>query len=242
MQSHKKSKFGIHPIFIAMRLILLAIAPVIIIAVYIYIRDKYEREPLGMLLKALLAGALATIPIVIVNGWLAGYATDLTGFQQAGYMAFVVAATVEESFKFIALYLLVWRSKEFNEFYDGIVYGVFVSLGFALVENIMYVTSYGEMTGYTRAITAVPAHAIFGITMGYYFSFAKFGLKRNSLNMAKALIWPILLHGVYNFILMAGHPVFLLLFIPFLFYMWKAGFTKIRELSDHSDPGRGFRI
>lgn len=218
-----------------MRLILLAVAPVVIIAVYVYIRDKYEREPLGLLLKALLAGALATIPIVIVNGWLEGFAGLFTGYQRAGYIAFVVAALVEESFKFTALFLLVWRNKEFNELYDGIVYAVFVSLGFALVENIMYVTSYGEMTGYTRAITAVPAHAIFGVTMGYYFAFAKFGIKNNTLNMVKALLWPILLHGVYNFILMAGHPVFLLLFIPFVFYMWRAGFRKMKELSDHSD-------
>jgi len=218
-----------------MRLILLAVAPVVIIAVYVYIRDKYEREPLGLLLKALLAGALATIPIVIVNGWLVGFADLFSGYQRTGYTAFVVAALVEESFKFTALFLLVWRNKEFNEMYDGIVYAVFVSLGFALVENIMYVTSYGEATGYTRAITAVPAHAIFGVTMGYYFAFAKFGIKNNALNMVKALLWPILLHGVYNFILMAGHPVFLLLFIPFIFYMWRAGFRKMKELSDHSD-------
>lgn len=218
-----------------MRLILLAVAPVVIIAVYVYIRDKYEREPLGLLLKALLAGALATIPIVIVNGWLVGFADLFAGYQRTGYIAFVVAGLVEESFKFTALFLLVWRNKEFNELYDGIVYAVFVSLGFALVENIMYVTSYGEATGYTRAITAVPAHAIFGVTMGYYFAFAKFGIKNNTLNMVKALLWPILLHGVYNFILMAGHPVFLLLFIPFIFYMWRAGFRKMKELSDHSD-------
>ena len=217
-----------------MNLLLLATAPVVIMAVYVYIRDKYDREPISLLLKALLAGALSTIPIAIVNGWLDGFTEYFTGLQRVGYVAFVVAAFVEELFKFIALYLLIWRNKEFNEKFDGIVYAVFISLGFALVENIMYVSNYGEMTGYTRALTAVPAHALFGVTMGYYFAFAKFGSHRKVLNLMKALIWPILLHGVYDFILMADHPVFLLLFIPFIFYIWRAGFFKMKELSDNS--------
>lgn len=216
-----------------MRLLVLAIAPVVIIALYVYIRDRYEREPLALLLKAMLAGALSTIPVLFVNTWLEGYAVYFTGLQRAGYIAFVVAALVEELFKFLVLYLLIWRNREFNEKFDGIVYAVFVSLGFALVENIMYVISYGETTGYIRALTAVPAHALFGVTMGYYFAFARFGSRRN-LNLAKALIWPILLHGVYDFILMSQHPVYLLLFIPFIFYIWRSGFLKMKQLSDHS--------
>lgn len=218
-----------------MNLLVLAAAPVFIIAVYVYIRDKYEREPLGLLLKALLAGALTTIPVIFVNSWLGGYSEYFSGLTQAGYVAFVVAAFVEELFKFIALYLLIWSNKEFNEKFDGIVYAVFVSLGFALLENIMYVTSYGETTGYMRALTAVPAHALFGVTMGYYFAFAKFGdAKNKTKNLIKALAWPIFLHGVYDFILMSEHPVFLLLFIPFIFFIWRAGFKKMKELSDKS--------
>lgn len=217
-----------------MNLLTLAIAPVLIIAIYIYIRDKYEREPLSLLLKALLAGGLSTIPIIFVNGWLEGYADYFSGLQRVGYIAFVVAAFVEEFFKFTVLYLLIWRNREFNEKFDGIVYAVFISLGFALVENIMYVVSYGEVTGYMRALTAVPAHALFGVTMGYYFAFAKFGSKRRELNFVKALFWPILLHGVYDFILMSQNRFYLLLFIPFIFYMWWAGFAKLNQLSNRS--------
>ena len=158
-----------------MNLLILAAAPVLIIAIFIYIRDRYEKEPIGLLLKTLLAGSLTTIPVVFVNGWLAGYSEYFTGLSQAGYTAFVMAACVEEFFKFLALYLLIWRNREFNEKFDGIVYAVYISLGFALVENIMYVTNYGEEAGYMRALTAVPAHALFGVTMGYYFAFAKFG-------------------------------------------------------------------
>lgn len=217
-----------------MNLLILAIAPVIIILVYVYIRDKYEKEPLGLLLKALLAGALTPIPILLVNSWLEGYKVSFEGLQQVGYIAFVVAGFVEELFKFAALYLLIWSHREFNEKFDGIVYAVFISLGFALIENIMYVYKYGEMTGYMRAFTAVPAHALFGVTMGYFFSLAKFNIGNRKLNLLKALFIPVLLHGIYDFILMSEHEMFLLIFIPFLFYIWRAGFKKMKILSDSS--------
>ncbi len=117
-----------------MNLLILATAPVIIILIYVYIRDKYEKEPLGLLLKALLAGALTTIPIILVNSWLEGYKVYFEGLQQVAYIAFVVAGFVEELFKFAALYLLIWGHREFNEKFDGIVYAVFISLGFALMK------------------------------------------------------------------------------------------------------------
>ena len=218
-----------------MSLLILATAPVIIILVYVYIRDKYEKEPLGLLLKALLGGGLTIIPIVLVSGWLEGYKVYFTGFQQVGYVAFILAALVEEFFKFAVLFFLIWRNKEFNEKFDGIVYAVFISLVFAWVANISYVFNYGESAGYLRALTAVPAHALFGVTMGYYFSFAKFGHnKRKNINMFLALFMPVLLHGIYDFILMSGHYMYLLLFIPFVIYLWWSGFNKMKVLSDNS--------
>jgi RsiW-degrading membrane proteinase PrsW (M82 family) len=215
-----------------LNLILLAAAPVVIILSYVYIRDKYEKEPIGLLLKTLLAGALTTIPIMLVGSWLAKFSVYFSGLQLAAYDAFLVAAFNEEFFKFAALVYLIWRHKEFNEKFDGIVYAVFVSLGFALVENIMYVFQYGQEVAYTRAITAVPVHAILGVTMGYYFSLAKFFEKRKSINLITALLMPILLHGIYDFILMSQHEMYLLIFIPFLFYLWRSGFKKMKELSD----------
>jgi len=217
-----------------MNLILLASAPVVVILVYVYIRDKYEREPLGLLLKTLLAGGLVVIPVMIVNSGIEGYKMYFTGYGQVAYVAFIVAGFVEEFFKFTALYLLIWKNREFNERFDGIVYAVFISLGFALVENIMYVFSYGASVGYTRAFTAVPAHALFGVTMGYFFAMAKFRKTDNSLNFTKALLYPVLLHGIYDFILMSQHPYLLFLFIPFILYLWLAGFKKMKILSDKS--------
>ncbi|MCF8369368.1 MAG: PrsW family intramembrane metalloprotease [Bacteroidales bacterium] len=217
-----------------MNLIALASAPVIIILVYVYIRDKYEREPLGLLFKALLAGALTVIPVLLVNSQIEPFKDNFTGLFQTAYVAFIVAAVVEEAFKFLALYLIIWRNKEFNEKFDGIVYAVFISLGFALVENIFYVNKFGETTGYMRALTAVPAHALFGVAMGYYFALAKFSKGRNGYYLLMALAMPVLLHGVYDFLLMAHMNIFLLIFVPFIFYLWKAGYKKMKILSDNS--------
>ena len=217
-----------------MNIILIAIAPVIVILVYIYVRDKYEKEPMSMLLKAFFTGALAVIPIIFVENILQANAANYTGYTRIAYNAFVVAAFTEEIFKFFALYLVIWKNKAFNEKFDGIVYAVFVSMGFATVENIMYVSGYGTATGFTRALTAVPGHALFGVAMGYYFGLARLSPKNKSKNFLYALLIPIGLHGLYDFILMTQHQYLLLAFIPFLIYLWKAGFKKMKEHSDHS--------
>jgi RsiW-degrading membrane proteinase PrsW (M82 family) len=217
-----------------LNLYLLASAPVIIILIYVYVRDKYEKEPLGLLLKALLAGALTTIPVGLADELLAVYSVNFTGLTGVGFVAFIMAGLNEELFKFLALILVIWNNRNFNEKFDGIVYGVYVSLGFALVENLMYVFRYGHETGIVRALTAIPAHAIFGVTMGYFLAFAKLGSRRRSLNFAKALIIPVLLHGIYDFILMSQHPMYLVIFLPFLYYLWSAGFKKMNQLSDIS--------
>lgn len=217
-----------------MTLLTIALAPVLIILVYIYFRDKYEKEPIGLLLKGLIAGAVITVPIILVEKMLALPIQDISGLSSAAYHSFVIAALTEEGFKLLAVLLLFWRHREFDEHFDGIVYAVFVSLGFAAVENVLYVYASGMETGIMRALTAVPAHAIFGITMGYYLGMAKFlaGERRNLL--FKAFFYPWILHGIYNFLLLSSHPLLLLLFIPYLIYIWRSGAKKMKQLSSLS--------
>jgi RsiW-degrading membrane proteinase PrsW (M82 family) len=217
-----------------MDLLLISFAPVIIILFYVYFRDKYEKEPVKLLVKALVAGMLTVIPILFVETFLTGFYTMEDGLFGAFWHAFVVAGFTEELFKFIALYIIIWRNPNFNEKFDGIVYAVFVSLGFALVENIMYVTGYGFEVGLNRAWTAVPAHAIFGITMGYYFGIAHMYKELKNSYLWKAFLVPFLLHGIYDFILMAGIPQLLVLFIPFLIYLYIIGFKRMKTISDSS--------
>jgi RsiW-degrading membrane proteinase PrsW (M82 family) len=217
-----------------MELLLIALAPVFIILIYVYVRDKYEKEPIGLLIKALVLGGLTVIPIIFAERALQAKGAHLSGYSSVAYTAFVVAAFTEEIFKFIALYLLIWKNKEFNEKFDGIVYAVFISLGFAAVENVMYVFQYGHATGVTRALTAVPGHALFGVAMGYYFGMAKLSQNNKTMNFLLALIVPIGLHGLYDFILMTEHKYLIVAFIPFLYYLWKSGFKRMKELSDKS--------
>ena len=217
-----------------MNLIIIALAPVIIIAAYIYYRDKYDKEPLGLLIKALVAGGLIVIPIIAVERFLSGFLFYLSGLTHAAYNAFVVAALTEELFKFAALMILFWKSKEFNEKFDGIVYATFISLGFAGVENILYVVDSGYETGLMRAFTAVPAHTIFGITMGFYAGLAKFYIKSRKELLWKSILTAIVLHGIYDFILMAGIPWLLLVFIVFVVYLYYLGLKRMKNLSGQS--------
>jgi RsiW-degrading membrane proteinase PrsW (M82 family) len=153
---------------------------------------------------------------------------------KAFYTAFIVAGLTEEAFKYLAFFLLIWRNKNFNEKFDGIVYAVFISLGFATVENIGYVIQFGEQTGYIRALASVPAHALFGVTMGYYFGLAKFYTVQRKLFLVRAILYPIILHGIFDFILMLGNYRLFLAFIPYVIFLYIDGFRRMSNLSRRS--------
>jgi protease PrsW len=217
-----------------MDILLVSLAPVAIIAFYVWFRDKYEREPLRMVLLAMLAGALVVFPVIVVENLISFIGQPLYGLGEAAWNAFAVAGFTEELFKYIVLYLLIWKSPEFNDKYDGIVYATFISLGFAGVENVLYVTESGFTTGLLRAFTAVPAHAIFGITMGFYFGLARFYPKRQKELRAKALWVPVLLHGIYDFILMTDIEWLWGVFVGFVIYLYVIGLKRIKTLEVQS--------
>ncbi|MPQ47273.1 PrsW family intramembrane metalloprotease [Marinifilum sp. N1E240] len=219
-----------------MNLLLISVAPIFIILFYIYYRDKYEKEPIPLLVKGLVAGMIITIPVIFaeqaVSSLLPEFFNGKIGYAFGN--AFLVAALCEEAFKLLAVYILIWRNPNFNEQFDGIVYAVFVSLGFALVENIMYVFSNGMSTGIARAFTAVPAHAMFGIMMGYYLGLAKFSTKGRTLLFPLAFFIPFLIHGIYDFILMVQINWVLILFFPFLLYLMYKTNVKMNKLESNS--------
>lgn len=232
--------------------IALSLAPVLIIALYLYSRDKYEKEPGTMLFKALGMGVLIVLPAILMELWFESLATSFFPLQEGPgqfefkfignatekfnysiYQAFFVASFTEETLKYLAFILIIWRNKNFNEFFDGIIYASFISLGFAAIENIFYVMQMGSATGVLRAFTAVPGHALFGVTMGYYLGLAKF--KPNKVYyLIMALIMPIILHGIYDLILISEKNVLMLLFIPFVIILWILGFRKMKQHSDNS--------
>jgi protease PrsW len=215
-------------------LIFISLAPILIIALYVYNRDKYEKEPLSSLLKALLAGVLIVLPVVLIEKLLSIPAEGMEGFSNVAYTAFIVASLTEEGMKFAAFYFFFLKNKNFNERFDGIVYAVYIALGFAGIENLLYVFTGGYSVGLVRALTAVPAHALFGIVMGYYFGIAKFCPGRNSIYMVLAFFLPFVFHGLYDFLLMSNSPVLITIFIPVFIYFWITGFRKMSVASDAS--------
>jgi len=217
-----------------MNILILALAPVFILLSYVYIRDKYEKEPIKILFFALVAGALAVVPVLVV-GQLLEYVKPVMGIRgTAFYTSFIEAGLVEEGFKFLALYLLIWRNPNFNESFDGIVYAVFVSLGFAAVENIFYVAEGGYKVALVRSLTAVPAHAIFGIRMGFYFGIAHMYQEIRTSYLLKAFLIPVILHGIYDFMLLSQIYLLLLAFIPYMVWRIFTGFKEMKLLSDWS--------
>jgi RsiW-degrading membrane proteinase PrsW (M82 family) len=218
-----------------MLLLASAIAPSAALLYYFYARDKYEKEPRLLLLKAFLLGGGLVIPVLFAEMKLHIFDMASSTLLTAGYTAFVVAGFVEEFFKFLFFMLYIWKNNEFNEMYDGIVYSVFISLGFATVENLAYVLSTGFNTAILRSLTAVPAHALFAVAMGYYLGISKFAKVRyRKKYILLGLIIPVILHGIYDFILFSQKFYLLILFIPYMLYLWKRGLSQVDELVEFS--------
>ena len=182
--------------------------PAVALFFYIWKKDP-QKEPMPQLLKGLLYGALICIPVSFVELGMklilfqGGEATTLFGTTLE---AFLVAALPEESFKLLALWLLVRNNPWFDEHIDGIVYAVSVSLGFAAVENVSYLFGYRDEwyhIAISRALLAVPGHYAFAVIMGYYYSLYHF-VSRSSRNRYLILAAPVLAHGIYDSLALAG--------------------------------------
>jgi RsiW-degrading membrane proteinase PrsW (M82 family) len=154
----------------------------------------------------LVLGALTCIPLCLISvPIINSLETFLSGGASgAAWQAFVFVALPEELVKFLVLVLYGLRRPDFRRAMDGVLYGLAASLGFATIENIMYVSSYGFGTAAVRALTSVPGHALWGGIMGYYAGQACFSGIGNSWRFwVLALLVPVALHGLFDFPLMA---------------------------------------
>jgi protease PrsW len=186
-------------------LLALAVAPGLAIAFFIYSRDK-EKEPGYLLRKTFLWGMLSTIPAILIEQRWHSFGFDKTAdLGDTAFYALIVVALSEEIAKFFFLRRYIYRHKEFNEPFDGIVYSVMIALGFATLENIFYAYSYGIETTIWRMFTAVPSHAADGIIMGYFVGMAKFKSEKRTLYLALGLFGATLFHGAYDFSLMQSN-------------------------------------
>lgn len=215
----------------------LSILPVVLLLLYIYFQDKYEKEPFGLLLLAFFGGMIA-IPMDLL---LVSFFNALLHADSIFFSAFFEAGFCEELCKFIILFLFFWWSKNFNEHMDGIVYAVFVGLGFACVENILYVFQGGIGTGIVRAILSVPGHFLFAVVMGYFLSLAKFGKERRFTYLLLSLFCAAFVHGLFDWILMTIQDIptviALILFGLFVFgdiMLWRVCIKFIRRHQENS--------
>jgi protease PrsW len=183
-------------------LLALALAPGAAIGIYIYLKDHHEREPLILLLISFLYGGLSTVVTLSVSYPLNAFLLTKEDDVISQFInAFFKVALIEEASKFLFVRFILFKNRNFNEPFDGIVYAVMVSMGFATLENIFYVYKFGVITGITRMFTAVPAHAVFGIMMGYYLGRAKFTATQQILFSLLALLIPTIFHGAYDYFL-----------------------------------------
>jgi len=188
-----------------MDLIALAIAPGIAICLFIFHRDAYNREPKLNLFMSFFLGAVIVLPVAYTELYFSQF-PDHT-ISGVAISAFLVVALTEELGKFIILRFYAYPKKSFDEPLDGIVYGVMIGMGFATLENILYVQKFGIQTGFLRMFLSVPAHATFGVLMGYHIGNAKFDKPNSRRFLLLGLFWAVLFHGIYDFFLfLQGNP------------------------------------
>ena len=225
-------------------LLFIALFPVVALLVFIYMVDRYQHEPWPQMLKAVFYGVISAMLVVNLLSMFAP-TFDHSVLGAVGD-AFFNAAIPEEGMKLLMLWAVLRHSPYYDEYFDGIVYAVCVSLGFAGIENIGYVLSAEDAmsVGVSRAITAVPAHFMFGVTMGYYYSLVHFKFhpdERTALiNKVCVLAVPVLFHGLYDAALMVmdvavGYNILLsgacfVVFLAVCVYMVISVYRKCKHL------------
>ena len=254
-------------------LVAAALIPAVALMIYIYNKDKLEKEPIGLLIGLFFAGVATCIPAgiieLILSGFLdklySGYLFEIDGvlrFASTGKMMsynfienFLIIAVVEEGMKWLMMYLFTRKSKHFNCYYDGIVYAVFVSLGFAAFENLFYVLDNGLSNAIVRGLISVPGHMAFAVLMGYYYSAWHINRKaagfENDLAsrgiiqindpikpkrfLTASFVFPALAHGAYDFLCRLGTVLSVLIFLAFIVFLYIRCFKRVGQVSKEDE-------
>jgi len=256
---------NIYEIFLAA----VALVPATVLCCYVYKKDRADKEPIGFLLFLMALGALSAVPVVItsdpinsfIDSFFSSFGTEENGavyLSKPLYQIYLFVsntigvALIEGGFKWIALYFATKDSKHFNSLFDGVIYAVFVSLGFAALENVKYTFNYGLETGLMRAFTSVPGHMFFGVLMGTYYTMwnvyneaskLEISCVSNGIISARkpyisgknylrlSIIFPVLAHGVYDYFCSYPSTLFTVLFYAFLLALYVTQFRRISYIS-----------
>lgn len=201
-----------------------AVAPAIALLSFFYLKDKYETEPLSLVVKVYIFGVLLVFPIMVIQFGI-NEEMNVPSFVEA----FFVSGTLEEFFKWFLVFYGAYLHEEFNEPYDGIVYATALSLGFASLENIFYLYTFGIEEALVRALLPVSGHALFGVIMGFYLGKGKFSTgRRKKIYLALSLLLPVVLHGTFNFLLVSSTKYIFFYMFPFMIFLWWFALRKVR--------------
>lgn len=252
-------------------LVLAAILPALLLCNYVYKKDSTDKEPKGLLIKLFFAGVISCFPAAeaemmleaVIDGVFSGLSNIglPSSFLYSLYnivFYFIGVALVEEGVKWFCLVRLTRNDKNFDCMFDGLIYAVFVSLGFAAFENILYVVEFGWFNAFVRAVLSVPGHMFFGVMMGYYYSrwnllksaaeaeeeLVRSGtvIKRNEpefdyrTERTRSILIPVLFHGIYDFCCSADSLLLTVMFYGFVIFMYIHCFGKIKEMSREDTP------
>lgn len=248
-------------------LILLALLPAFVLCFYVFKKDRADKEPIGLLISLLFFGALSCFPAAfletvigsVIDGGFLPYGeaslslldgSDLVAYNLITY--FLGVGLIEEGVKWLVMFLRTNKHRAFNSLFDGIIYAVFVSLGFAALENIFYVTDSGFEVAVLRAVISVPGHAFFGVIMGYFYTM--YHAQKNAqtiesdlrsrgaipegktafrpgLMLLLSIVVPTLAHGFFDFSISMDSEIFTVAFYVFVIALYVFCFRAVRKIS-----------
>jgi len=249
-------------------LVVAALLPAIVLCVYVYKKDRREKEPMLLLLFLAIAGVACCYPASLIGSMLIDIIESFFTIHRADdgtlYMAknafyvynflkyFIGVALVEEFLKWISLIYITKNNKNYNSFFDGMIYAIFVSLGFAAFENVSYVIEHGWYVAFMRAFLSVPGHMFFAVLMGYHYSlwniFDKAGeIERKLVNdgaiprtltpfssqisKRNSLLIPVIAHGFYDFCCTINSVWATVVFYAFIIFLYVHCFRRIKQMS-----------
>lgn len=218
-------------------LTLLAVIPSVFLLIKVYQADKVEKEPAPLLFKLFIKGLESAFFAAVVEALLINFGLNSLvhlgliegegSFLYHAIEAFLIVAVAEEGFKYYFLKKTTWNHPAFDYRFDAVVYAVFVSLGFATIENILYVwgsqieSGTGLQLSVYRGVLSVPAHCVFAVAMGIHYGAAKYAQGHEQFDLEeaglrKAFLVPVLMHGFFDFALMMNQPLYTGLFFVFV--------------------------
>ncbi len=221
-----------------------AVLPAALLLAYIYKKDTIEKEPTRLLGRLVLGGVGAALASIVIEGIGQRILNSTVSANSPLYviiLAFLVVAVAEEGTKFFFLKRLSWNNPDFDYLFDGVVYAVFVSLGFAAFENLGYVFGYGLTVAPSRALLAIPGHMSFAVYMGYFYGRAKDfdyrGLDQHRrFYLWTAYITAVFLHGFYDTCAMKGTTASTIIFLVFVVIMFISVFRLVKKESQMDHP------